>query len=154
MEPYLIASTVNTVIGQRLVRRVAKDNQVVQTSDLETEMIRSVLGDLLPKTKEEITSVSEDLGYPSLPLANQSQYSLRKGIDSKKNLVDILRAGIYEVMDIDESIQNLIIQKATSTQIHKAGIAQGMVTLRQDGYLKALSGITTIEEVNRVAADA
>lgn len=155
VEPYLIASTVNTVIGQRLVRRVAKDNQVVQTSDLETEMIRSVLGDLLPKTKEEITSVSEDLGYPSLPLANQSQYSLRKGIDSKKNPGGYSgRAGIYEVMDIDESIQNLIIQKATSTQIHKAGIAQGMVTLRQDGYLKALSGITTIEEVNRVAADA
>lgn len=155
VEPYLIASTVNTVIGQRLVRRIAKDNQVVQTSDLETEMIKSVLGDLLPKTKEEITSVSEDLGYPSLPLANQSQYSLRKGIDSKKNPGGYSgRAGIYEVMDIDESIQNLIIQKATSTQIHKAGIAQGMVTLRQDGYLKALSGITTIEEVNRVAADA
>ncbi|MGI6612272.1 MAG: GspE/PulE family protein [Candidatus Nanosyncoccaceae bacterium] len=155
VEPYLIASTVNTVIGQRLVRRIAKDNQVVQTSDLETKMIKSVLGDLLPKTKEEITSVSEDLGYPSLPLANQSQYSLRKGIDSKKNPGGYSgRAGIYEVMDIDESIQNLIIQKATSTQIHKAGIAQGMVTLRQDGYLKALSGITTIEEVNRVAADA
>lgn len=155
VEPYMIASTVNTVIGQRLVRRIAKDSQLVQTTELETEMIRSVVGHLLPKTKEEIVPVSEDLGYANLPLANQPQYAIRKGIDSKKNPGGYSgRAGIYEVMDIDESIQNLIIQKATSSQIQKAGIEQGMVTLRQDGYLKVLSGITTIEEVNRVAADA
>lgn len=155
VEPYMIASTVNTVIGQRLVRRIAKDGQLVQTTELETEMIRSVVGHLLPKTKEEIVPVSEDLGYANLPLANQPQYAIRKGIDSKKNPGGYSgRAGIYEVMDIDESIQNLIIQKATSSQIQKAGIEQGMVTLRQDGYLKVLSGITTIEEVNRVAADA
>ena len=155
VEPYLIASTVNTVIGQRLVRRIAKDNQVVQTTDLETEMIRSVLGHLLPKTKEEIVSVSDDLGYANLPLVDQPHYSIRKGVDSKKNPGGYSgRAGIYEVMDIDESIQNLIVQKATSTQIQKVGIEQGMVTLRQDGYLKVLNGVTSIEEVNRVAADA
>ena len=155
VEPYLIASTVNTVIGQRLVRRIAKDSQSVQTNDLETEMIRSVLGHLLPKAKEEIPAVSEDLGYANLPLASQAQYTISKGVDSKKNPGGYSgRAGIYEVMDIDETIQNLIVQKATSNQIQKAGIEQGMVTLRQDGYLKVLNGVTSIEEVNRVAADA
>ena len=63
------------------------------------------------------------------------------------------RAGLYEVMDITEEIQNLIVKRATSAEIQRMAIQQGMITMRQDGYLKALNGITTIEEVNRVAAD-
>jgi type IV pilus assembly protein PilB len=57
-------------------------------------------------------------------------------------------------MDISEEIQNLIMAQATSAEIQRKAIEQGMITMRQDGYLKALEGITTIEEVNRVAADA
>ena len=51
------------------------------------------------------------------------------------------------------SAQNLIVKRATSAEIQRMAIQQGMITMRQDGYLKALNGITTIEEVNRVAAD-
>ena len=56
-------------------------------------------------------------------------------------------------MDITEEIQGLIVKRATSSEIQKMAIQQGMVTMRQDGYLKALGGVTTLEEVNRVAAD-
>ena len=58
-----------------------------------------------------------------------------------------------ELVCITEEIQNLIVKRATSAEIQRMAIQQGMITMRQDGYLKALNGITTIEEVNRVAAD-
>lgn len=63
------------------------------------------------------------------------------------------RVGLYEVMDVTEAIQNLIVKRATSAEIQREAIAEGMVTMRQDGYLKALQGLTTLEEVNRVAAN-
>ena len=56
-------------------------------------------------------------------------------------------------MDVNEEIQNLIVARATSAAIQRKAQEQGMITMRQDGYLKALEGITTIEEVNRVTAD-
>jgi type II secretory ATPase GspE/PulE/Tfp pilus assembly ATPase PilB-like protein len=56
-------------------------------------------------------------------------------------------------MDVTEEIQNLIVSHATSNEIQRKAVEQGMITMRQDGYLKALQGLTTIEEVNRVAAD-
>ena len=56
-------------------------------------------------------------------------------------------------MDVTEEIQTLITKQATSGEIERMAIAQGMVTMRQDGYLKALQGVTTLEEVNRVTAD-
>ena len=56
-------------------------------------------------------------------------------------------------MDVTEEIQNLIVKQATSAEIQRMAVQQGMITMRQDGYLKALSDITTLEEVNRVAAD-
>lgn len=52
-----------------------------------------------------------------------------------------------------EEIQDLVMAQATSADIQRKAIEQGMITMRQDGYLKALGGITTIEEVNRVAND-
>ena len=63
------------------------------------------------------------------------------------------RAGLYEVMEVTDEIRELIIKHATSNEVQKVAMEQGMITMRQDGYLKALTGITTLEEVNRVAAD-
>ena len=57
-------------------------------------------------------------------------------------------------MEVTEEIQKLIIKHATSHEVQKVAMAQGMITMRQDGYLKALTGITTLEEVNRVASDS
>ena len=154
IEPFLIASTVNTIIGQRLVRCVAPKRQAYQSNPIETQNIMATVGHLLPKTKADVTRVSEDLGYKDLPLSGQSAYTLVKGIDSPqapRGYSD--RAGIYEVMDVNETIQNLIVARATSAEIQRQAQQQGMITMRQDGYLKALQGITTIEEVNRVTSD-
>ena len=154
IEPFLIASTVNTIIGQRLVRRIAKKRETYQSSPIETQSIIATVGHLLPKTKEDVARVSADLGYKDLPLANQSAYTLVRGIDTPQTPNGYSgRAGIYEVMDVNTDIQDLIIKRATSAEIQRLAVSQGMITMRQDGYLKALSGITTIDEVNRVTSD-
>ena len=154
IEPFLIASTVNTIIGQRLVRRVARRRDIYQSSPLETQAIREAVGGLLPQTRDQVAQYAQDLGYESLPLATQASFALAKGKDTPQTPRGYAgRAGLYEVMDITEEIQNLIVKRATSAEIQRMAIQQGMITMRQDGYLKALNGITTIEEVNRVAAD-
>lgn len=154
IEPFLIASTVNTVIGQRLVRRAASDRDVYQSNDLETKSILETIGDLLPKDKASAVRAAEDLGYKDLPLTNQKAYTLVKGKDSPATPGGYKgRVGLYEVMDISEAIQNLIVARATSAEIQKQAVAEGMVTMRRDGYMKALRGMTTLGEVNRVAAN-
>lgn len=154
IEPFLIASTVNTIIGQRLVRRVAPKHDAYQSSPLETQTIQSTIGHLLPQSREQVVLYAQDLGYKDLPLAGQQSYTLVRGRDTPQSPRGYLgRAGLYEVMDVTEEIQNLIVKQATSAEIQRMAVQQGMITMRQDGYLKALSGITTLEEVNRVAAD-
>lgn len=155
IEPFLIASTVRTIIGQRLVRRVAQKRDSYQSTPIETQNIQSTVGHILPKTQADIARISEDLGYKDLPLAGQSAYTLVKGKDTPNSPRGYAgRAGLYEVMDMTEAIQDLVMARATSADIQRKAIEEGMITMRQDGYLKALGGITTIEEVNRVANDA
>lgn len=152
IEPFLIASTVRTVIGQRLVRRIAKESETYESSKVEAEAIHKTIGRLLPKTKEEVAKFAEDLGYETLPLAAQTAYTLTKGKDGPDAPGGYKgRMGIYEVFNISDPIQELILKHATSAEIQKAAEAQGMVTMREDGYLKALAGKTTLAEINRVA---
>lgn len=154
IEPFLIASTVNTIIGQRLVRRVSAKRDTYQSSPIETQNILATVGHILPRTQADVVRISEDLGYKDLPLAGQNAYTLVKGKDTPATPRGYSgRAGLYEVMDVTEEIQQLIVGHATSSEIQRKAIEQGMITMRQDGYLKALQGITTIEEVNRVTAD-
>jgi len=154
IEPFLIASTVNTVIGQRLVRRVSEERETYQSTELETKSIQDTIGHLLPRDRASVAQVSEDLGYKDLPLAGQKAYTLVKGKDSPSTPGGYKgRVGLYEVMDVTEEVQNLIVKHATSLEIQNVAMKQGMVTMRQDGYLKALQGLTTLEEVNRVAAN-
>lgn len=154
IEPFLIASTVNTIIGQRLVRRVAEKRDTYQSNPIETQNILATVGHLLPKTQADVVKVSQDLGYKDLPLAGQNAYTLVKGKDTPETPRGYSgRAGLYEVMDVSENIQRLIVNRATSSEIQKQAVAEGMITMRQDGYLKALQGLTTLEEVNRVTAD-
>ena len=153
VEPFLIASTVHTVIGQRLVRKVVPGGQVYSSSPAETKAIQTALGHLLPKTPAQVAAVGQDLGYANLPLANQNAYTLVKGKSSPDNQSGFAgRMGLYEVFQITEQIQDLILKRSTSAMIQQIAMAQGMVTMRQDGYLKALAGLTTLLEVNRVAS--
>ena len=154
IEPFLLASTLNVVIGQRLVRRITEKREMYKSSELETDGINSIVGELLPATKEDVAAVSEDLGYPGLPVKNGDFYMLAKGMDTKETPGGYSgRAGLYETIEVDEEIQKLIISHATPNEIMRLAKSKGTVTMRQDGMLKVLSGITTIEEVNRVASD-
>lgn len=153
IEPFLIASTVRTVIGQRLVRRIGPKKESYQSDKVETEAIRQTIGHLLPKTKEEVAKISEDLGHKNLPLTGQSAYTLVKGTDGPDTPGGYKgRMGIFEVFSVTEQIQELILKHAPSSEIQKVAEAQGMITMRQDGYLKALEGHTTLTEINRVAS--
>ncbi len=155
VEPFLIASTVHTVIGQRLVRHISDTGkQTYQSSEAETEAVKTAIGHLLPPAADKVAAVSEDLGFKNLPLSNQTAYTLFKGTDSPEAPAGYKgRLGLYEVFEVSTAIQELIMQQATSAEIEKAAQAEGMVNMRQDGYLKALDGRTTIAEVNRVAAE-
>jgi type II secretory ATPase GspE/PulE/Tfp pilus assembly ATPase PilB-like protein len=118
VEPFLIASTVHTVIGQRLVRRLGKTTETYQSDTAETA------------------------------------YTLTKGVDSPDAPGGYKgRMGVYEVFDVSDAIQELILKRATSSEIQAQAQAEGMITMRQDGYLKALAGQTTVKEVNRVASE-
>ena len=125
-----------------------------KSSDIETKSINDIVGDILPATKEDVAAVSEDLGYPGLPVKNDEFYMLAKGMDTKETPGGYSgRAGLYETIVVDEDIQKLIISHATANEIMRLAKSKGTVTMRQDGVLKTLSGITTMEEVNRVASD-
>lgn len=153
IEPFLIASTVHTVIGQRLVRRLGPRTEQHQSDSTETVAVQSALGGLLPADVNAMPVVSEDLGYKSLPLSTDNAYTLTRGVDSPSTPGGYKgRMGIYEVFDISEQIKELILKRATSSEIQAQAEVEGMVTMRQDGFLKALAGQTTVEEINRVAS--
>lgn len=153
IEPFLIASTVHTVIGQRLVRRIGAKSEQYQSDPAEAAAIKETIGKILPAKDEDKARASEDLGYESLPLADQNAYTLTKGIDAPDSPGGYKgRMGLYEVFSVSEKIQELILKHATSGEIQKAAAEEGMLTMRQDGYLKALNGMTTLKEVNRVAS--
>lgn len=155
VEPFLIASTVHTVIGQRLVRRIADTGaQPYESTEPETAAIKQAIGHLLPPDASKLASFSEDMGYKSLPLASQNAYTLVKGTDTPDTPGGFKgRMGLYEVFEVSEAIQALIMKRSTSAEIAKLAEAEGMITMRQDGYLKALNKMTTLAEVNRVAAE-
>ena len=154
IEPFLLASTLNVVIGQRLVRRITEKRELYKSNEVETKGINSIVGDLLPKTKEDVSAVSEDLGYSGLPVLSNDHYMLAHGMETKETPGGYKgRAGLYETIIVDEDIQKLIISHSTANEIMRLAKSKGTITMRQDGILKVLSGITSIEEVNRVASD-
>ena len=154
IEPFLLASTLNVVIGQRLVRRITEKHDTYKSSEIETKGINEIVGNLLPKDKDQVAKVSEDLGYPGLPIRNEDFYMLSKGVNSKETPGGYKgRAGLYETIVVDEEIQKTIINHSTANEIMRLAKQKGTVTMRQDGVLKVLAGITSMEEVNRVASD-
>lgn len=153
IEPFLIASTVHTVIGQRLVRKNVDEVERRESNQIETKVIKETLKGLLPNNEADIKSVGEDLGYNNLPLSTQKAYTLTEGKNSPLYPGGYKgRLGLYEVFNVSDSIRDLIVKRSTSSEIQKQAVAEGMIPMRQDGYLKALAGMTTIQEVDRVAA--
>ena len=154
IEPFLLASTLNTVIGQRLARRVSERKESFQTPEMETTAIKQIVGNLLPQTPADVAIVSEKMGYGTLPLATSPHFTLVKGIETEEAPGGYKgRIGLFETIDVDDDIQKLIVAHATSGDIMRVAKMKGTITMRQDGVMKALAGYTTIEEVNRVSSD-
>ena len=148
----MIASTVNTIIGQRLVRKIAPEGaEDIQADKVQIESIKSTIGRLLPQSESDKAKISEEIGYPDLPLATQNAYTLRRGKDTSQTPGGYKgRVGLYEVIDVNTEIESMILARSTSDAIQKKAVEQGTITMREDGYLKAVSGLTTLDEVNRV----
>lgn len=135
-EPFLIASVLNASLAQRIVRKVCEYCKELYSPD-ETivKNVKEVLGDLLPKAAEE----------------KGLRLSRGKGCQECGNSGYYGRIAIFEVLKVSSAINKMVIQRSTSKDIEKQARMEGMILMKQDGYLKALDGITTIEEVLRVA---
>ena len=149
IEPYLIASTINAVMGQRLVRVICPDCK--QPAKLEPgleEGLRKQFNlDKLMETlnREHITD--------SLKKFSDLQFSEGKGCDKCGNTGYRGRIGIHEILDNTPEIQELIVNRATSQDIEKKAAEQGMIAMWEDGFIKAVAGQTTIDEILRVTKE-
>jgi type IV pilus assembly protein PilB len=146
IEPFLIASTVTTIIGQRLVRKLCPDcREAYEPSEVTKMAFEKTVGHLLPKSAEEM----KQLGYENLPLAGSGKYQIyrAKGCSHCNNTGYAGRFGIFEVFNMSPELEKMVVNHATSNEVQAQAVSEGMITMHQDGFLKALEGSTTIEEV-------
>ena len=137
VKPTLMSPAINAIIGQRLVRKLCDCKEAYVPAKESIESIKKVLSIISPKAKVEIPKDIEKLYRPKgCPKCNGLGY---KG-----------RIGIFEVLTINESIEKLILEMAGETDLALAALEAGMITMLQDGILKAVSGITSIDEVKEV----
>ena len=155
IEPFLIASTINTVVGQRLVRKLCGKCKVAEPSnEAETKSIITTIGGVLPKTKEDSEKTKVDVGYDILPLADGKSYDIFRAKGCSACMAGYKgRIGIYEVFSMTEDMEKLLLGHSTTSEVQNQAQKDGMLTMKQDGYFKVLNGLTTLEEVARVAAD-
>lgn len=133
-EPYLLASSMTSIVAQRVVRRIHEDCKVEYKPEAKViEEIKETLGSLWPREKEPI------------------RFYKGQGDKECDNTGYFGRIGIFEVLPVTEKISRLILERASASQIEEMAREEGMITMLQDGFLKVLEGITTIEEVLRVA---
>lgn len=152
IEPFLIASTVSISIGQRLVRKLCpKCKEAYKATPSLSEAIQKTIGHLLPKDEAQ----QKELGYENAPKAGSTEFTLykAKGCPVCNNTGFSGRIGIFEVFGMSVEMEKLVVSHATTSEIQKQAISEGMITLRQDGFFKALEGITTIEEVIAKASE-
>jgi type IV pilus assembly protein PilB len=161
IEPFLIASTVRATIGQRLVRRLRPETRQSYTpTPEENTAVLSMFGGLSASQIHELEKAAMTAGVGgSTPLSTTPNgiATLWKADpnDDEDGASDGYRGrlGIYEVLTNGPNIEKLIISNATSDQIHRQAINEGMLTMKIDGLIKALRGETTIEEVARVTKE-
>jgi len=134
-EPFLLASSMTCIVAQRICRRVCPDcKEEFKPPASVVEDIKNVLGKLF-EDKKEIKLVRGK----KCARCNNTGY--------------LGRIGIFEVLPISEKIGRLILERSAASAMEKQAFDEGMVTMKQDGYLKALEEITTLEEVIRVAQE-
>ncbi|MBI4036021.1 Flp pilus assembly complex ATPase component TadA [Candidatus Daviesbacteria bacterium] len=137
IEPFLLTSSLNAVVGQRVVRKICPRCRIELSVPPEVaENIKHVLGKFLPADKATTLKLYKGKGCVACA---QTGY--------------LGRVGIFEVLVILEPISKLILEHASSGEIEEVAVSEGMITMKQDGYLKVIEGVTTMEEVLRVAQD-
>ena len=137
VEPFLLTSALNAVVGQRVVRKICHRCKIEFNAPPEViGNIRKVLGNFIPQSLA----------------ANMKLYK-GQGCSFCGKTGYLGRVGIFEVLVMTEPIVKLILEHASAGAIEEAAVAQGMIKMKQDGYLKVLEGITTMEEVLRVAQE-
>src|SRR3989338_5499136 len=134
-ENFLLASTINAIVGQRIVRKIC-DN-------CKEEYVP------LPQIIEEIKKILGNL----FPVKTDIKLSKGKGCDQCGKSGYLGRVGIFETLPVTPKIASLVLENADSATMEKEAILEGMVTMKQDGYFKVLKGVTTVEEVLRVAQE-
>lgn len=135
-ETFLLASTMNAVLGQRIVRKICPHCKMEFTPPPQiVDEMKAVLGKYFPQNQKEI------------------KFYKGKGCEECGDTGYIGRIGIFETLPISDKIAAMVLQHADSGTIEKEAINEGMITMKQDGYLKVLAGITTVEEVLRVAQE-
>jgi len=136
-ESFLIASVLNAVVAQRICRRVCQFCKKEYEPDEQVKKnIIDVLGDLLPKPYKEGKKIILAKG---------------EGCSECNNIGYLGRIAIFEVLKVSPQITKMILKQESAKDIENQAKKEGLINMKQDGYLKVLDGITTIEEVLRVA---
>jgi len=144
VDPFLIASTLNVVLAQRLVRRLCEEREKYTLSKSELENLANYCDlNRLKKILREEKILRPRQGLRSIPF-----YRPKKSKECPDGYKG--RIGIYEVLPVTETIKELIIKRASADEIQKQAQKEGMRTMIEDGFIKAAQGITSIEEVLRV----
>ncbi len=134
IEPFLVASTVNVIVAQRLVRRIC-DSCKVPLKFLMSDLSKNLPTAMLQKHFGNVTEINTFKGN-GCKICHATGYTGR--------------VGIFEVLEVTKTIRDLITKKNDSDVIAQAAISEGMTTMLDDGLEKAKNGMTTIEEVLRV----
>ncbi len=136
VEPFLLTSALNAVVGQRVVRKICPHCKTeINVPQEVTESIKKILGKF---------ALNQNSGI-KLYKGRGCQYCSNTGY--------LGRIGIFEVLVLTDKIAKLVLEHASANTIEEESVAEGMITMKQDGYLKAVEGVTTLEEVLRVAQD-
>ncbi len=152
-EPFLIASTVNVIMAQRLVRKLCpncKKEYKVDEKTLKTlkenynmdEILETIKKNDIIRGKIKAKDTWKDIGLYKSVGCEQCNGEGYHG-----------RSGIFEVLEVNEEIKKMITQKATAKEIEQKSKAQGMLTMLEDGFIKAILGITSVEEILRVSKE-
>lgn len=146
VEPFLIISTIDAIIGQRLVRKLSDKKEKYHLTKAEIASISKAVDlDTILKALREEKIVGKSDDWENIPFFKPEKDA---GEDAFKS-----RIGIYEVLNVSKAIKDLIIKGATTEDIELQAKKEGMLTMLEDGIFKAAQGLTTIEEVLRVVSE-
>jgi type IV pilus assembly protein PilB len=150
-KPFLLAPALNVMIGQRLVRRICKSCK--EEFELDSEAAESVKNILSKLPAEETEILAKKMGQLGENFnLNALKFFKGKGCEACQGIGYKGRIGIYEVMPMGKSVEELILSgKVSEYDMREIALKSGMINMAQDGLLKALDGITSVEEIFRVA---